>query len=298
MIKTDQFIINLASEHNLHLQPELEFNEMGADFLVAFAKDTADKKWVLRIPRRDNLAERITLESRILQLVAQKLTVSVPEWQIETDRLIAYPLLDAMPALTYDATTYEVHWNMDKESRLYTPALANVLTELHSISEQEAKEVGVKILSPEAMRQEVKDRIDLVKKEMGMSKELETRWNTWVDNDALWPGFGTFVHGDLYAGHVLTEKDGTIRGIIDWSEAHISDPAIDFAGHSAVFGEESTRDLIHEYERLGGRTWDKLFEQAVERQASSPLNYAAFALQSNDEKHLAGARYQLGVLQS
>ncbi len=293
---TNESILKLASEHNLLLHPELELNEMGADFLVAFARDNKDKKWVLRIPRRDDLAERIELESRILKLVAKHLSVAVPDWQIQTDKLIAYPLLEALPVLTYDPTTYAVHWNMDKQSTLYTPALAKVLVELHSITEQEAKLAGVKILSPEDMRQEVKDKIDLVKKEMGMSKELETRWNTWVDNDALWPDFGTFVHGDLYAGHVLAEKDGTIRGIIDWSEGHISDPAIDFAGHTAVFGEESTKQLIQEYEALGGKTWNTLLQQAIERQASSPLNYAAFAIKTNSEVHLEAARGQVGIL--
>lgn len=292
---TPDYILNLASEHGLLLHPELELNEMGADFLVAFAKDTADRKWVLRIPRREDLSERIELESKILKLVTNHLTVAVPNWQIKSDKLIAYPLLPALPVLTYDATTYAVHWNMDQDSALYTPALAKVMVELHSITAQEAQQAGVKILSPEDMRQEVKDKIGLVKTEMGMSKELETRWNTWVDNDMLWPDFGTFVHGDLYAGHVLAEKDGTIRGIIDWSEAHINDPAIDFAGHIAVFGEESTKQLIKEYAALGGKTWNTLFEQAIERQASSPLNYAAFAIKTNSDVHLAGARAQVGV---
>jgi hypothetical protein len=40
-------------------------------------------------------------------------------------------------------------------------------------------------------------------------------------------------------------------GVIDWSTAHIDDPAIDFAGHVTLFGEESLKTLIIEYEKLG-----------------------------------------------
>lgn len=38
----------------------------------------------------------------------------------------------------------------------------------------------------------------------------------------------TLVHGDLGPGHVLCE-DGRISGIIDWSDARVSDPALDLA---------------------------------------------------------------------
>nr|QTX15045.1 Macrolide 2'-phosphotransferase [Klebsiella pneumoniae] len=49
-----------------------------------------------------------------------------------------------------------------------------------------------------------------------------------MDNDVLWADFTQFIHGDLYAGHVLASKDGAVSGVIDWSTAHIDDPAIDF----------------------------------------------------------------------
>nr|WP_158858942.1 hypothetical protein [Lunatibacter salilacus] len=70
---------------------------------------------------------------------------------------------------------------------------------------------------------------------------------------------------------------------------------MDFSGHCAVFGEESLKELISIYEQMGGKTWDKLYEQAIERQAASPLNYAFFAINTNDEKHLQAAKKQLGL---
>lgn len=72
-----------------------------------------------------------------------------------------------------------------------------------------------------------------------MSSALETRYSKWLDNDALWPNFSKFIHGDLYAGHLLTDVNGEVTGIIDWSTAHVSDIAQDFSGHLSVFGEQS-----------------------------------------------------------
>jgi len=124
---------------------------------------------------------------------------------------------------------------------------------------------------------------------------LERRYQKWLDNDALWPNFTKFIHGDLYAGHVLTHANGNVCGIIDWSTAQTSDISQDFSGHVTVFGEESLKSLISAYEEQGGKIWDKIFEQTVERAAAAPLAYGFFALETQDEVHINGAKVQLGV---
>jgi aminoglycoside phosphotransferase (APT) family kinase protein len=42
------------------------------------------------------------------------------------------------------------------------------------------------------------------------------------------PAPGALTHGDLAAHHVLV-RDGAISGIIDWSDSHVGDPALDLA---------------------------------------------------------------------
>lgn len=288
-------IINLAAEHGLRLRDEMSFNEMGADFRVVFATDVNGKKWVLRIPRREDLTEQIEHEKSILQFVKTCLSVSVPDWQIATEKLVAYPLLKNEPILTYDPETYEVTWNVEQHNDQTIPSLAKCLVELHQIPVDEAKELGLKTRTTKAARQDIFEKIETVKRELGINLELELRWRKWVDNDKLWPDFSTFIHGDLYAGHILADSDGTVTGIIDWSEGQVGDPAVDLAGHIAAFGEESLRELIRRYEEAGGKTWERMFDQAVERQAASPLNYAFFALKVNDDSHIAAAKSQLGL---
>ncbi len=169
------------------------------------------------------------------------------------------------------------------------------MVELHQIPTQGSLSEGLKFSTPEMFRQEVLDNIETVKRELGMSVEMENRWRKWIDTDNLWADFSTFIHGDLYAGHILADKNAEISGIIDWSEGQVSDPSIDFSGHIAVFGEESLKDLIRLYEKFGGKVWDNLFEQTVERHSASPLNYAVFALKTNTDEHLNAAKIQLGV---
>lgn len=285
----------LAADHGLELTGSVVFNEMGLDFRVGFASDKNGQKWVLRIPRRDDMATQIKHENKILGLAKKYLTAAVPDWHIATPHLVAYPLLPGKPVLTYDATTYEVTWNIDQESNQFVTSLAKLLVELHSVPTGAAEQQGLSFVTSDDARKELIDNIDAVKKELVINADLEARWRNWAANDSLWPTFSTFIHGDLYAGHILAERDGNIRGVIDWSEAKVSDPSTDFSGHIAAFGKDSLRELIEKYKEFGGRVWNTMFEQTVERHAASPLNYAVFALKTNSEEHVEAAKAQLGV---
>ncbi|HCA8933974.1 TPA: macrolide 2'-phosphotransferase Mph(E), partial [Klebsiella pneumoniae] len=56
------------------------------------------------------------------------------------------------------------------------------------------------------------------------------------------------------------------------------------------------KTLIIEYEKLGGKVWNKLYEQTLERAAASPLMYGLFALETQNESLIVGAKAQLGVI--
>src|SRR5690606_6675820 len=153
--------------------------------------------------------------------------------------------------------------------------------------------IGLKVMTTQLMREEIQRNIERVDEELGIKEQLASRWRKWLETDRFWPDFSVFVHGDLYAGHVLAAPDGTVTGIIDWSEGHVGDPSVDLAGHISAFGEESLRELITEYEIAGGNLSPNIFEQAVERHSASPLNYAVFALDSGEETHIQAAKAQL-----
>lgn len=288
-------IIELAQKHGLRLSEDLKFNEMGIDFRVCFATDDQGKPWVLRIPRRSDLEDQIEKEKRILNLAKKYLSIEVPDWKIATSNLVAYPLLKNKPALTFDDQTHQITFNMDKDSPEYIESLAKALVELHQIPESDVLENKLKIMKSSDLRDEIQNMLSVVSSEIGISDELNKRFKKWLDNDSLWPSFTTFVHGDLYAGHILVTNLGLVTGIIDWSTAHVGDPSVDFSGHVNVFGEQSLKRLIDEYESHGGIIWDGLYEQAVERAAASPLAYGFFALETKDDNHINAAKIQLGV---
>lgn len=288
-------IQTLAEAHGLVLTNEMTFNEMGVDFKVVFAIDNNQQKWLLRIPRQNDMWKQIEKEKKILELIKKHLIVEVPDWKIVSPKLIAYPLLKNKPALTIDPKNHDITWNINKNATTYITSLAKTLIEIHTIPETEVIENNLKVMHHSELRLEIATQLQVVKSEIGICNKLEIRYKKWLDNDTLWPNYTHFIHGDLYAGHVLVSSVGSVSGIIDWSTAHIGDPSIDFSGHMTVFGEESLKKLITEYQKQGGEIWDKLYEQSIERAAAAALAYGYFAIQVQNLNHITGAKVQLGV---
>ena len=84
--------------------------------------------------------------------------------------------------------------------------------------------------------------------------------------------------------------------MIDWSEAGIGDPGLDFVGHLQLFGDKGLSNLLKHYERCGGYVWPTLVRHTTERMAAGPLKYAMFALRSKDPTHCDTAAKQLAAL--
>ena len=57
------------------------------------------------------------------------------------------------------------------------------------------------------------------------------------------------AHADLGAEHLL-EREGTLTGVIDWSDAAITDPALDFARLHRDFGPGFLADVLRAYRPL------------------------------------------------
>ena len=288
----ENVILSLAFKYGIPIQKIISTNELGLDFQTSIGESVDGKKWILRVPRRKNIFSQIQKEQGHLNFLKSKVSFDVPDWKVVNPELIAYPLLTDKPALEVNPATQEFIWNVDLESYKYSQSLGLVLYELHQLT-QEAHDFGLPLRTPEKIRKELLDEIDLVKTQLGLSNHLEEKWRTWIDDDTYWPSFSTIIHGDLYAGHTLVNSEERITGIIDWSEMQIGDSSIDFAGHYIGLGEIQLDKTLLAYEKLGGRTWPRMKEHIVQRALAAPLKFGVFALKTKDDNQIQAAKEQL-----
>lgn len=299
MTKDTKHIIEITKKHNLNLREEtMHFNDSGLDFQVIFAQDENGTDWVLRLPRREDVMPRTKVEKQALDLVNKHAKdFQSPHWFIYTDDLIAYRKLDGVPAGTIDHNIGNYVWEIDINHvpESFHKSLGRVLAELHSIPSDKAAEFDLIVHTPEEARMSMKQRMMDVKAKFGVGEKLWNRWQTWIDNDEMWPKKTGLIHGDVHAGHIMINKDAKVTGLIDWTEAKVTDISIDFVFNYKAFGEEGLDALILAYKEAGGYAWPKMKEHIIELEAAYPVSIAEFALVSGIEEYEQMAKEVLEV---
>ena len=299
MSKDIRQVIEITKKHNLFLIEEtMQFNESGLDFQVVFAQDENGIDWVLRMPRREDVMPRTKQEKQALDLVNQYAKCfQAPNWTIYTNELIAYKKLDGVPTGTIDHTIGNYIWEIDINNvpESFHKSLGKALADLHSISSDKAAEIGIVVQTPKEARMSMKQRMDGVKAKFGVGDNLWNRWQTWINDEEVWPKKTGLIHGDLHAGHTMIDRNANVTGLIDWTEAKVTDISNDFVFQYKAFGEEGLEALILAYKEAGGYYWPKMKEHIIELVAAYPVLIAEFAMVSGALEYVQMAKQALEV---
>ncbi|MFI0464213.1 macrolide 2'-phosphotransferase [Saccharopolyspora sp. 5N102] len=246
--------VDLARKHGLHVRV-LEVDETGWDFQVGHAVDADGARWVLRMPRRPEVSELIAGERRLLEFLRPRLDVTLPQWEVCTSELVAYRRLPGSPLGPEDPVTLDYQWRMDVPEELFG-VLGAVIAELHRASAAEVAELGVPVSERTALREEADDHLRRAGSELDVPEPRARRWREWIDDDRYWIGESAglrLAHADLHPGHLLVDESGTLTGILDWTDAAVDDPALDFIAPRRAFGEAGLDRLLAAYVDAGGR---------------------------------------------
>lgn len=293
-------ITELAEAHGISVKEEsVKINESGLDFQVAHAEDKQGSKWILRIPRRKDAAAKTRLEKRVLEAVNQHVSFETPVWKVCTNELIAYKQLTGIPAGTLDAEAQNFIWEIDEKHvpESYHKTLGRALAELHQVPKAKLTVPGLTMHTVEESKADMARRMKAVKEKTGVEKALWTRWQTWLANDAMWPKATGLIHGEVHPGHTIINARKEVTGLIDWTEAAVTDVSRDFMAHHMTFGNAALEQLIAAYKQAGGITWPHMKEHIIELTSTTPIDLAEFAEESGSEEYMQLAKEQLGVLE-
>ena len=285
----------LAAAHGIELDRDVSMLRVGgadAEYFGAMARDAAGAYWMLRAPRRGDVQLAGRQEALVLGFVRGKIPVVLPDWQVHTDKLIAYRVLPGIPAAEIDPLMGELIWRLpqDRVPETFAESLASVMAKLHALDVGAAAAAGIPAVAADEVRQRMKLRMDECNTLAPVPEKLWGLWQKWIDGDAFWPGHVALVNGDIYHPHLFVDADYKLIGIDDWSGAEITDPAIDFSLYFASAGREALEDLLRRYARAGGRTWTRMADQAEMYYWASPVRFAAYAMKTGDLSHLMNVR--------
>jgi len=188
---------------------------------------------VLRLAPDREAAVRQRRELRLRDLVRPHLPVAVPtsvahgEWA---------------PGLTYTLDTKVPGGSAEEHevSAVGEADLAGLLTGLREVPARQAETLGVARTAPrslEALRRAAERAAErLAAADEFDPARLHQLTLAAAVQLAAQPGTAVLVHHDLRGEHLVVSADGRVRGILDWTDAAVGDPAEDIAGLATAVG--------------------------------------------------------------
>lgn len=205
--------------------------------------------WVFRFPRRAEYVISLERERAVHDLVAGPLApVSVP-----TVELLGSP--DARTPYPFAGHRFIPGVGADRRDLAPAPGfgreLGAALSAIHAIPVEDAVAVGVPPDdgSPAEWLDEARRAAPRLS---GMAPDLDAalEWLVSVRDAPANEGPAVLIHNDIGPEHVLVDPStGRLTGIIDWTDAALGDPALDFVGVVACLGWAFAEDLLRSYER-------------------------------------------------
>lgn len=188
---------------------------------------------VLRLAPDREASARRRRELRLRDAVRAHLPVAVP-------MSVAYG--EWAPGLAYTLDTRVPGGSAEEHdvSAVGEADLAGLLTGLREVPVRQAEALGVPRVAPrslESLRREAGRAVErLGKADEFDPARLQQLTPPAAVQLAAQPGSAVLVHHALTGEHLVVGADGRVRGVLDWTDAVVGDPAEDIAGLALAVG--------------------------------------------------------------
>ncbi len=206
---------------------------------VAFRVPTSDGDWVARVPTAVPWAAGdLEREVRMLPLLESRPFEVVTPRDARILRDDSGQLVAAIHRLVPGGSSKRRALR-GRAREMHLAAIGRFLATLHTTPHRDARRYGVE--RRDTWREVSRPRIE---ETMALAGPVTRAWlqdcaRTFEALDRTEAPVA-LIHGDLSGDHLLIGDDGALTGVIDFAEARLSDPALDFAG---VLNRFSWRDL-------------------------------------------------------
>lgn len=208
---------------------------------------------IFRFAKRPDVAVRQAREATLLPLLVDRLPLAVPRYtHVWADpawpgaRIVGYRLIPGEQLFPDRARP--------EHRETQAAQLGAFLSALHGIPTDEARRAGALGGDAESWRTEYRDFFEVAREHMLPLFDIHERaaieafWRGFLEDDGHFAFAPALVHRDLNTEHILFDPaTGRLTGVIDWGDASIGDPAIDFTAIRRELGEDFCRQTLAAY---------------------------------------------------
>jgi aminoglycoside 2''-phosphotransferase len=271
---------------SLHVQRSIVLGE-GWDSLALLVNDHL----VFRFAKRPDAAVRQAREADLLPWLSDRLPLPVPRYTYTwTD-----PLWPGKRIVGYRLMAGESLVRAQRAQQASQAAqLGEFVSALHAAPLEEARRHGVVGRDAASLREASRAFFATVRAQMlplftaQEQAAMVAFWSGYLEDDACFAFTPTLVHRDLVAEHVLVDPlTGQLTGVIDWGDAGIDDPAVDFAGMRRQLGAEFAQQMLAAYHPALDASALRRMERRMDIYAGmEPFHEIHFAQTHGDAAHL------------
>jgi len=233
-----------------------------------------NESFVFRIPHRKLGAELMDTECVVLEYLGRQglpLTIPEPRFVARPDQ--SFPYTIAGYPIISGVTADSIDWTPEERGKNAGP-LGAFLSSLHRVPTDVPFALGDKINRAD-LTYRLPNVLSRIKDPAPGFCELLTE----LAQTPTHSGPPVWVHGDLYARHLVADSARQIRGVIDWGDVHVGDPALDIAIAWMYLPSNSWPDFKSAYGAINENTW----RRARFRAMTYVVYLRPFAEERNDQ---------------
>ncbi len=286
------------------------FPSLHVDSVTFLAEGWSSEAWeingthVFRFAKRPAVASGLLKEMRLLPVLGPCLPLQTPRFEfawtgglcyegafVGYRKILGTPLT---PELWAGFTGETIPRGECGGSQLALQ-LGQFLEALHSFPPENALAVGMPHGDGSTWRTRYQDLYRSVREQVFVLLSAEERgavaerWQDFLENEASFCFAPALIHADLACEHILFDSErGRIVGVIDWEDAVIGDPALDFTGLLAELGIEVVAQVLGAYKLAHDPA---LVARARFYMALAPFYEVLYGLETGLREHIdAGLR--------
>ena len=244
-----------------------------------------NNEFIFRFPRGPLGKVQQQKEIALLSELSKALSLPIPQFEFihQGDRFeecaVGYRKIHGLP-LSKELTS----------SAQVASHLGKFLFDLHNFPVNRAVQLNVPKFTGMSWRKKYLDFYTSVQENISsmmspqVSKQMDGLWEGFLDTQANFQFQPVLIHGDLGEDHILCDpRRGFISGIIDWGDAVIGDPALDFVGLLNVGGQTFAERVFHSYQgNIEPNFWEKIsfYHQII------PFYEIQYGLLTRDKRYI------------
>lgn len=199
---------------------------------------------VFRFPKRAPIDAMVRKEIRLLPVLGPRLPAAIPRFAHVSGPVLDYPW-HVVGYRKLGGTFLDALAGTRASSDGLAEDLAAFLRALHAFPPDEAAALGAPVFTAAAWASRHENLFAVARTTAegratpAASRAFAAYWEAVFADAESFAFEPVLVHGDLAAAHVLVDGGGRLGGVIDFGDAMVADPALDFAGFADLLAQRT-----------------------------------------------------------